>query len=184
LSITHSLRSKAIFQEAHLNLLSQPVSISSPLFDPDRLPYRQTCLSLLSAHFNFVSVTESLVNAVNPCQPILKKVEWCDKINRMFESPSTELPATPMADINSLQPAHPQWIPWWVYIIIAVVVYIGLTYVVPALPAENHQINTWLHLAPKLAPIITIAFLLLGAKALYREPGKKATSNEPEEPGQ
>jgi hypothetical protein len=100
----------------------------------------------------------------------------------MSKLPAQSHLPSPMADINSTQATHPQCIPWWIYILIAAVVYIGLTYLVPALPAENRRITALLHAAPKLAPIITIAFLLLGAKALYQDPGKKAKPGELKEP--
>ncbi len=59
--------------------------------------------------------------------------------------------------------------PWWVHILIATVLYIGLTYLVPSLHSDNKKIATFLDLLPHLAPILAICFLLLGAKALYSD---------------
>jgi hypothetical protein len=70
-------------------------------------------------------------------------------------------------------PAHLQekrrQIPWWVHVLIATVLYIGLTYLVPTLHSDNKKIATLLGLLPNLAPIAAIGFLLLGAKALYSD---------------
>jgi hypothetical protein len=68
---------------------------------------------------------------------------------------------------------YSQRIPWWVYVIIAAFLYMGLTYFAPTLHTENQWISAMLRIAPNLAPIGTIAFLLLGAKALYDTPEKK-----------
>ena len=64
-------------------------------------------------------------------------------------------------------------IPWWIYIITATLLYVGLTYFAPTLQTENQWIKILLSVAPNLAPIGAIAFLLLGAKALYDSPEKK-----------
>lgn len=68
---------------------------------------------------------------------------------------------------------HSPRIPWWIYVTIAALLYIGLTYFAPMLQAENRWIRTVLKIAPNLAPIGTITFLLLGAKALYDTTEKK-----------
>ena len=61
-------------------------------------------------------------------------------------------------------------IPWWFHIIIATALYLGLTYWLPTLSTDIPWLETLLHAAPNLAPIASIAFLLLGAKALYDPP--------------
>jgi hypothetical protein len=68
---------------------------------------------------------------------------------------------------------HRKRIPWWAYIIIAAFLYVGLTYFAPTLQAENQWVSILLRVAPDLAPIGSIAFLLLGAKVLYDSPEKK-----------
>ncbi len=75
--------------------------------------------------------------------------------------------------MKEIKNAHSQKIPWWIYVIIATILYIGLTYLIPTLHTETPWINSLLSAAPLLAPIGTIAFLLLGAKALYAGPEKK-----------
>jgi restriction system protein len=72
-------------------------------------------------------------------------------------------------------------IPWWVHILLATVLYIGLTYLVPSLHSDNKNMETFLGLLPHLAPILAICFLLLGAKALYSDvPGKTADPKDDE----
>jgi hypothetical protein len=75
--------------------------------------------------------------------------------------------------MKHIDKGHSLRIPWWIYIIIAAFLYMGLTYFAPTLHTENRWISALLGIAPKLAPIGTIAFLLLGAKALYNTPEKK-----------
>jgi hypothetical protein len=75
--------------------------------------------------------------------------------------------------MKEIKKTHLQQIPWWIHIIIATILYIGLTYLIPTLHTETPWINSLLSAAPHLAPIGTIAFLLLGAKALCAGPGKK-----------
>jgi hypothetical protein len=74
------------------------------------------------------------------------------------------------------QKGHFQRIPWWIFILIATVLYVGLTYFAPTLQSEIPLISTFLHIAPSLAPIGTILFLLLGAKALYDSPEEKVNT--------
>ena len=76
--------------------------------------------------------------------------------------------------MKEIKKTHLQQIPWWIHIIIATILYIGLTYLIPTLHTETPWINSLLSAAPLLAPIGTIAFLLLGAKALYACPEEKS----------
>jgi hypothetical protein len=76
--------------------------------------------------------------------------------------------------MKEIKNAHSQQIPWWIYIILATILYVGLTYLTPTLHSETPWISSLLLAAPNLAPIGTVAFLLLGAKALYAGPEKKS----------
>jgi hypothetical protein len=66
--------------------------------------------------------------------------------------------------------------PWWASILIGATLYCALTYLAPHLQPANDTLAKLFALAPELAPIVTIPFLLLGAKQLYDIP--------PEEPDQ
>ena len=83
--------------------------------------------------------------------------------------------------MNKTPKGHSPQIPWWVHILFATLLYIGCTYFAPTLHTENQWLSTLLHIAPNLAPIGTIAFLLLGAKALYDTPKKEIDPQDSEE---
>jgi hypothetical protein len=71
--------------------------------------------------------------------------------------------------------------PWWAHVLIAAILYIGLTYFVPTLHSEDPRIATFLDILPNLAPIGAIGFLLLAAKALYDDvPGKETPPQDEE----
>lgn len=73
---------------------------------------------------------------------------------------------------------HSRRLPWWIYIIIAALLYVGLNYCAPALQTKTPWISSFLQVAAKLAPIGAIIFLLLGAQALYNNPEKKLDPHE------
>lgn len=69
-------------------------------------------------------------------------------------------------------PKHHKW-PWWVSIIIATLLYCSFRYVLPDLHPANPSFASFCQAAPNIAPIITIPFLLLGAKQLYDDVDEK-----------
>jgi len=72
----------------------------------------------------------------------------------------------------------PQRFPWWLSIIIAAASYYSLKYLIPGLVPETSAMYKLSQAAPTIAPIITIGFLLLGAKQLYDPvPGQEKTTN-------
>ncbi len=75
-----------------------------------------------------------------------------------------------------------QKIPWWLYLLLAIASYCTLTYFLPSLKTAESTIDKLLDIAPKAAPIISIAFLLLAANALYRDDPPGETSNEEDTP--
>ena len=83
--------------------------------------------------------------------------------------------------MDNVRKVRSQRIPWWIYIILAALLYIGLEYLAPTLHTQTPWINNLLRAAPKMAPIGTITFLLLGAKALYDTPEKKPDPPESRE---
>lgn len=67
-----------------------------------------------------------------------------------------------------------QGLPWWLSVTFGALVYCGLKYLLPALvpiptttTADQNLFTHIIGLAPSLAPVLTIPFLLLGAKQLY-----------------
>ena len=64
-------------------------------------------------------------------------------------------------------PKIPQRFPWWLSIIIAAASYYLLKYLIPGLVPETSAMYKLSQTAPTIAPIISIVFLLLGAKQLY-----------------
>jgi hypothetical protein len=84
--------------------------------------------------------------------------------------------------MDYLKRGYFQRIPWWIHIAMATVLYIGFTYLAPTLHTESRWIGTLVAVAPNLAPIGTIAFLLMGAKALYDDsPAHKGKPPDREE---
>ncbi len=71
-----------------------------------------------------------------------------------------------MTPQETAQPTK-SWCPWWLSILAAIIVYSVLKYLVPNLFLENPEMQQLSQLAPQLAPVLTIPFLLLGAKQLY-----------------
>lgn len=57
--------------------------------------------------------------------------------------------------------------PWWLSIIVATVLYCLFRYLLPTLSPTHPALQKFFRLAPDIAPVITIPFLLLGAKQLY-----------------
>ena len=77
-----------------------------------------------------------------------------------------------------LQKSHLLRIPWWMDIIIAAILYLALNYWVPTLHTEIPWLEAFQHVCQGMAPIASIAFLLLGAKALYDFPEKNDPPQE------
>lgn len=63
---------------------------------------------------------------------------------------------------------------WWVYILFACFVYIGLKYLLPLLLPQTAGMLKLTGLLAALAPLVTMLFLLLGAAALYRDDPEKS----------
>lgn len=61
--------------------------------------------------------------------------------------------------------------PWWASIIMAALCYLGLRFIVPAGAESVSWLRPVAPLATQLAPIVTIALLLLGGKQLYDQAG-------------
>ena len=78
---------------------------------------------------------------------------------------------------------HSRGIPWWAYVSIAAILYIALKYLAPAVPTEIPWIRILLQAGPLLAPIVSIGFLLLGAKALYDVPAEDSRPSGDEQDG-
>jgi len=57
--------------------------------------------------------------------------------------------------------------PWWGSILLAILIYTSMNYLLPSLTTTNQSLSVFFEIAPDLAPIPTILFLLLGAKQLY-----------------
>ncbi len=71
-----------------------------------------------------------------------------------------------MTTQETAQPTK-SWCPWWLSILTAIIVYSCLKYLIPNVFSENPEMQQLSQLAPQLAPVLTIPFLLLGAKQLY-----------------
>lgn len=56
---------------------------------------------------------------------------------------------------------------WWVSVLLAITVYMGLKYLVPGLFQEDSPLFKICQTAPNFAPLASIPFLLLAAKQLY-----------------
>ncbi len=56
---------------------------------------------------------------------------------------------------------------WWVSVLLAIIVYMGLKYLVPSLVPEGSSLFNLCQAAPDFAPLAAIPFLLLAAKQLY-----------------
>lgn len=67
--------------------------------------------------------------------------------------------------------------PWWLSVVAGLSLYGIFTYLLPRLEF-NGPIGDFCKLAPKIAPLISIPLLLLGAKQLYDIPSKDAPYNE------
>ncbi len=64
-------------------------------------------------------------------------------------------------------------LPWWGYILLAMVVYCSLKYGLAGFSPKHALFRQLVEAAPLFAPILTIPLLLYGAKRLY--------DNDPEE---
>lgn len=72
-----------------------------------------------------------------------------------------------------------QIIPWWLYLLIAILSYCSLSYLLPSLGTAETPLGKLLQMAPQAAPIVAVAFLLLAANALYKDdPLKNANKEE------
>ncbi len=73
-------------------------------------------------------------------------------------------------------------LPWWLHILLAILVYAGGKYLLPVLSPENIFLDHLLRIAPIIAPIGAIVFLLLAANALYAsDPVKKDVPSSQED---
>ncbi len=72
-------------------------------------------------------------------------------------------------------------LPWWVHICLAIASYMGIKHGVPAFFSGVEGLDVFVGVAPQLAPIIAIVFLLLAGVALYRD---DVADEEQEEPVQ
>ncbi|MFH0782032.1 MAG: hypothetical protein V2B20_08805 [Pseudomonadota bacterium] len=61
----------------------------------------------------------------------------------------------------------PLRMPWWGSILMAIAVYCGLKYGIPALHPVSPALQQFFQAAPSFAPILTIPWLLLAGKQLY-----------------
>jgi len=72
-------------------------------------------------------------------------------------------------------------IPWWVYLLFAVCSYCILQYILPSMFAGQQELENYIQMAQKAAPIIAIAFLLPAAHALYQNDKPSAASPDLDE---
>ncbi len=72
--------------------------------------------------------------------------------------------------------------PWWLHVLLAIFIYTACKYIIPDLLAENTFLHDFGKVAPSIAPIGAIVFLLLAANTLYNsEPEEKEEEDEAEE---
>ncbi len=71
--------------------------------------------------------------------------------------------------------------PWWLSILSGAALYILCTWLLPNVETRNAGLNRFFAAAPNLAPILSIPFLLLGAKLLYDLPSADADEKEDSE---
>lgn len=57
--------------------------------------------------------------------------------------------------------------PWWVNVILAVVVYISFKYLIPTIVFQNIFFNAFAKLAPRLAPVFTFMLLFVAALSAF-----------------
>lgn len=57
--------------------------------------------------------------------------------------------------------------PWWVNVILAVVVYISFKYLIPSMVFQNIFFNAFAKLAPNLAPIVAAPLLIVAALSAF-----------------
>lgn len=69
-------------------------------------------------------------------------------------------------------------IPWWLYLLFAIISYCSLYYLLPSLAIAGTPIGKLLQMAPQAAPIVAVAFLLLAANALYKDDPIKNVDKE------
>jgi hypothetical protein len=70
--------------------------------------------------------------------------------------------------------------PWWLSILLGAALYILCTWLLPDVETRSAGLNRFFAAAPDLAPILSIPFLLFGAKLLYDLPS--ADTDEKEDP--
>ena len=83
-----------------------------------------------------------------------------------------------MKDENTTLPKK-SGLPWWVHICLAIASYMGIKHGVPAFYARAEEQAVLVGVAPQLAPIIAIVFLLLAGVALYRDDVADEEQDEP-----
>lgn len=70
-------------------------------------------------------------------------------------------------------------IPWWVYLLLAIVFYIGCKYIVPSFAADAAGKAQLSEAGDLAAPIIAIVFLLLAANGLFKDVPPPSSQQEP-----
>ncbi|MBM9519298.1 hypothetical protein JWG39_05610 [Desulforhopalus vacuolatus] len=73
--------------------------------------------------------------------------------------------------------------PWWLSILIGAAFYGLCTWLLPNMETQNAGLNRFFAAAPDLAPVLSIPFLLLGAKLLYDLPSADRNEKEDSEKG-
>ena len=58
-------------------------------------------------------------------------------------------------------------LPWWVYVLLASVAYIGLKYIAPSIQTENVLLSGIGRIGPTFAPYVALIFLLPAPFSLY-----------------
>ncbi len=77
---------------------------------------------------------------------------------------------------------HHPFFPWWLHVLLAIFLYIGCKYILPDLLAQNTFLHGLGEVAPTIAPIGAIVFLLLAANALYNSKTEEKEDEEEETP--
>ncbi len=78
------------------------------------------------------------------------------------------------------QPAkRKKHIPWWVYLILAIIFYVSSKYIIPALATSETSQAQLTEAGNLAAPIIAIVFLLLAANGLFKDVPHSPSQEEP-----
>jgi restriction system protein len=63
--------------------------------------------------------------------------------------------------------------PWWVSVVVAVIVYVGLRFIIPALPIENPILKAFIPITPKLATIFGLLLLVPAGISFFNSSRKR-----------